>query len=108
MVDILMICPRCGGEITVYMDRAVLRVDVEPRPMAELLYRCPACGQPSVSTVHSALLAQLLLVGVVPVALAEPRLDRADLPPAGPPFTREDVLSWHEQLDGVDTVAPWE
>ncbi|MFI2707820.1 hypothetical protein ACH5WX_09755, partial [Nocardioides sp. CER28] len=103
-----LICPRCDDEVTVYMDRAVLRVDVEPRPAAELLYCCPACGRPSVSTVRSDLLAQLLLVGVRPVALAEPRLDKADLPPAGSPFTREDMLSWHEQLDGVDTVTPWE
>jgi hypothetical protein len=108
MVDVLLICPRCEGEVTVYMHHAVLRVDVEPRPAAELLYCCPACGRPSVSTVHSGLLAQLLLVGVQPVALAEPGLDEADLPPAGPPFTREDMLTWHEQLNGVDTVTPWE
>src|SRR4051812_9949717 len=108
MVDILLICPRCDGEITVYMDRAVLRVDVEPRPAAELLYCCPACGRPSVSTVRSDLLAQLLLVGVRRVALGEPRLEKPDLPPAGPPFTREDMLSWPEQLAGVETVAPWE
>ncbi|SFC76445.1 hypothetical protein SAMN04487968_11113 [Nocardioides terrae] len=108
MIDILMICPRCDGEITVLMDRAVLRVDVEPRARGELLYRCPACGHPSVSPIGGDLLAQLLLVGVRPVALAEPRLDRDDLAPAGAPFTIEDMLSWHEQLDAVDTVAPWE
>ena len=108
MVDILMICPRCDAEITVYMDRAVLRIDSEPRPYGELLYCCPACERPSVSPIRSGLLSQLLQVGVRPLALGEPRLDRADLPPTARPFTRDDMLTWHEQLSVVDTVTPWE
>src|SRR5690242_15627618 len=98
MVDILLICPRCDAEVTVLMDHSVLRVDAVPRSDGELLYCCPSCGGPAVSAVHSDLLAKLLLVGVLPLALGEPRLERCDLAPAGPPFTRDDLLAWHEQL----------
>jgi hypothetical protein len=108
MTDILMNCPRCEAEITVDMDHAVIRVDVEPRAYAELVYCCPACRRPSVSGINGDLLSKLLLVGVRPLVIGEPRLDRSDLPPDGPPFTREDLLTWHEQLRRVESVCPWE
>jgi hypothetical protein len=108
MIDILMNCPRCEAEITVDMEHAVIRVDVEPRGYAELVYCCPACRRPSVSDINGDLLSKLLLVGVRPLVIGEPRLDGCDAPPAGLPFTRDDLLAWHEQLSRVDSVSPWE
>lgn len=108
MTDVLMTCPRCEAEIAVPMERAVLRVDVEPAAWAELLYCCPECREPNVRPVVGELLTLLLLVGVPPVALGEPRLGACDLAPPGPAFTPDDLLTWHDQLGLVVTVEPWE
>jgi hypothetical protein len=108
MNTVALTCPACAKRIKIVIEHAVLRVDVEPTPEAELLFCCPACEAPGVKTVLGDLLTQLLLVGARPVALAEPTLDPSDLAPDRPPFTREDLLEWHEQLADVDCVTPWE
>ncbi len=51
MTEVLMTCLRCDDEIAVQMDTAVLRMDVEPRADAELLFCCPSCGSPSVRRI---------------------------------------------------------
>ncbi|QIG42053.1 hypothetical protein G5V58_04050 [Nocardioides anomalus] len=107
MVEVLMTCSGCGREIAVEMDRAVLRMDVTPRPEAELLFCCPRCDLPSVRHVGAELLTLLLFVGVEPVCLAEPTLPIADRPPTSVPLRHDDLLTWHEQLRDVDSVAPW-
>jgi hypothetical protein len=108
MTEVLMTCTRCEGEITVAMDDAILRMDVEPQACAELLFCCPACGGPELREVVGDLLTLLLLVGVEPLRLSEPALPEDDRPPVVPPLTRDDLLTWHEQLAGVRYVTPWE
>jgi hypothetical protein len=108
VTEILMTCTSCDAEIAVQMDDAILRMDVEPHADAELLFCCPTCGRPSVRRIVGELLTLLLFVGVEPLRLSEPSLPLADRPPGGAPLSRDDLLSWHEVLHGVDTVAPWE
>ncbi|WP_028651824.1 hypothetical protein [Nocardioides halotolerans] len=108
MTEVLMTCTRCDGEIAVRMDQAILRMDIEPRADAELLYCCPSCGAPSVRRVVGELLTLLLFVGVEPLRLSEPTLPRADQPPAVSPLTRDDLLTWHEVLHDIENVTPWQ
>lgn len=61
MTEALLDCTLCDEEIAVDMDAAILRMDMEPRADAELLF-----------------------VGVQPLRLSEPTLDAAyRAPPAG-------------------------
>ena len=108
MTEVLMTCTRCEDEITVAMDAAILRMDVEPRASGELLFCCPACGGPGVREVVGELLTLLLLVGVEPLRLSEPVLPEEDRPPVVPPLDKDDLLTWHELLAGVRYVTPWE
>jgi hypothetical protein len=108
VTELLMTCTRCDDEIAVAMDVAILRMDVAPRAHAELLFCCPTCGAPSVRQVVGDLLTLLLFVGVEPLCLSEPTLPREDRAPAHRQLTPDDLLAWHEQLDGVSFVTPWE
>jgi hypothetical protein len=108
MIEVLMTCTQCDDDITVEMDSAILRVDVEPRADAELLFCCPACGGPGVRRVVGELLTLLLLVGVQPLRLSEPTLPPEDLAPDETPLTRDDLLTWHQQLADVRFITPWE
>jgi hypothetical protein len=108
MTEVLLTCTRCEDEIAVDMDVAILRMDVEPRADAELLFCCPSCRRPGLRRVVGELLTLLLLVGVEPLRLSEPTLPAADRAPDGPPLTRDDLLAWHEQLAGVPDIRPWE
>jgi hypothetical protein len=108
MTEVLTTCARCDQEVAVHMDTAILRMDVEPRADAELLYCCPACSQPCVRHIVGELLTLLLFVGVEPLCLSEPAPDPADLPPSSVPLTRDDLLAWHELLEGIRSVGPWE
>ena len=75
---------------------------------AELLFCCPECGLPTVRPIVGDLLTLLLLVGVEPLRLSEPSLAPEDVPPDVPPLTRDDLLEWHEQLQGIRFITPWE
>jgi hypothetical protein len=108
MTEVLMTCGRCDDEIAVRMELAVLRMEVEPQADAELLFCCPACGSPGVRHIVGELLTLLLLVGVEPLRLSEPTLPPEDRAPVCAPLTRDDLLSWHELLAGIDHVTPWE
>jgi len=108
MAEVLLTCMQCDEEIAVDMDTAILRMDAEPRADAELLFCCPSCGRPGLRRVVGELLTLLLFVGVEPLRLSEPALDSDDRAPAAAPVTYDDLLSWHEQLAHVRTVAPWE
>ena len=108
MTEVLMTCTRCKDEIAVAMDAAILRMDVEPRAHAELLFCCPECGAPGVRQVAGELLTLLLFVGVEPLRLSEPTLPREDRAPLRTPLTADDLLTWHEQLDAVTSDTPWE
>ena len=108
VTEVLMTCAWCDEEIAVQMDAAVLRMDEDPRPDAELLFCCPSCGSPSVRRVVGDLLILLLFVGVEPLRLSEPSLPRDDRPPPLPPLTRDDLLVWHELLLDTRFVTPWE
>ena len=108
MTEVLMTCTRCDDEIAVDMDVAILRMDVEPRADAELLFCCPSCGRPGRRHVVGELLTLLLLVGVQPLRLSEPSLPADDRATALPELTRDDLLAWHEQLVPVWFVTPWE
>jgi hypothetical protein len=108
MTEVLMTCGRCDDEIAVRMEVAVLRMDIEPRADAELLFCCPACGSPGVRHIVGELLTLLLFVGVEPLRLGEPTLPPEDRAPVGVPLTRDDLLSWHELLADIDHVTPWE
>ena len=108
MTEVLMSCAWCHEEIAVEMANAVLRMDVEPRADAELLFCCPACRRPCVRRIVGDLLTLLLFVGVEPLRLSEPSLPLSDRPPDVPSLTRDDLLVWHEVLRSVDNVLPWE
>lgn len=108
MTEVLLSCPRCGAEVAVAMPSAVLRTDVEPRACAELLFSCPACQAPVVRPVSSQLLSLLLLVGHQPLRLSEPALPAEDLPGEHPRLTLDDLLRWHEDLNPIQFVIPWE
>lgn len=108
VTEVLLACTHCDDEIAVDMDVAILRMDVEPRADAELLFCCPTCGRPGLRRVVGELLTMLLFVGVQPLRLSEPTLDPADRAPTGPPLTYDDLLAWHEQLIAVHTIQPWE
>ena len=108
MTEVLMTCTCCREEIAVDMDAAILRMDVEPHADAELLFICPSCATPDVRTIVGELLTLLLFVGVEPLRLSEPSLDRQDRPRCAEPLTPDDLLAWHEALDHVRYVTPWE
>lgn len=108
MTEVLLTCTLCDQEIAVDMDAAVLRMDVEPRAHAELLFCCPACEGPGLRQVFGELLTLLLSAGVRPLRLSEPTLPEADRAPLLPPLTRDDLLTWHEVLASVGYVTPWE
>ncbi len=105
MIEVLMTCRTCCDEIAVDMASAVLRMDVEPRPAAELLFACPSCDVHTVRPIVGELLTLLLFVGVRPLTISEPRLDPDDVAPCHVPISRDELLEWHEQLAGVDYVA---
>ena len=107
MTDLLLTCGRCLADVNVRVELAVLRVNAVPEPNGELLFRCPGCNLPDVQPLGARILSLLLQVGVRPVALGEPTLDPADEAPAGPAFSWQDLLDWHQQLEAVDSVAPW-
>lgn len=90
------------------MDAAILRMDVEPRAEGELLFCCPACGGPGQRHVVGELLTLLLFVGVEPLRLSEPTLPAPDPAHGSQPLTRDDLLTWHEQLEAVRFITPWE
>lgn len=108
MTEVLLTCAACDGEIAVDMDVAVLRMDVEPRPQAELLFCCPSCQRPGLRHIGAELLTLLLFVGVEPLRLSEPSLPAEDQGPNLPPLSRDDLLAWHELLADVRFVTPWE
>ena len=108
MTEVLLTCAHCDGEIAVQMDMAILRMDVEPRADAELLFCCPACGSPGLRPIVGELLTLLLFVGVKPLCLSEPALHPDDQAPSAPPLTPDDLLTWHELLTDVHSVRPWE
>lgn len=108
MIEVLLQCSRCDSEIAVNMDIAVLRMDVEPRAVAELLFVCPACRQPGLRRVDGELLTLLLFVGVQPLRLSEPRLPAEDCAPTQAPVTHDELLAWHELLADDQFVTPWQ
>jgi hypothetical protein len=105
MIEILMTCRTCGDEIAVDMASAVLRMDVEPRAAAELLFACPTCDVHTVRPIVGELLTLLLFVGVRPLTISEPKLDPDDVSPCHAPISRDDLLDWHEQLASIDYLA---
>lgn len=108
MTEVLLRCTRCDDEVAVDMSTAILRMDVEPRADAELLFCCPSCARPGLRRVTGELLTLLLFVGVEPLRLSEPSLSADDQRPGLAALTRDDLLVWHELLVGVDNVSPWE
>ncbi|GAA5122272.1 hypothetical protein GCM10023339_40430 [Alloalcanivorax gelatiniphagus] len=105
MTEVLMTCAACEEEIAVDMAAAILRMDVEPRACAELLFACPACASHCVRRIAGDLLTLLLFVGVKPLTLSEPRPDPADAAPSHAPVTLDELLDWHEQLAAGDYLA---
>lgn len=101
-------CPLCGNDVDVPVASAVLRTDREPVARGELLYHCSVCHKVVRQDVGSELLALLLLEGKQPLRLGEPALAPDDVAPANPPLTREDLLAWHESLEVIQFVIPWE
>ncbi len=107
MTDLLLTCGRCYADVNVRVELAVLRVNDVPDAKGELLFRCPSCNLPEAQPLGARVLALLLQAGVPPITLSEPTLDSRDKAPAGPPFTWDDLLDWHEQLKSVVSVDSW-
>ena len=108
MIEVLTTCTRCHADVSVNMATAILRMDVTPSADAELLYLCPVCALPTSRWIGGELLIKLLFVGVEPLDLSEPSLPDADVSAVLPPLTRDDLLTWHEDLAPIWTVIPWE
>jgi hypothetical protein len=106
--EVLLTCTRCREEVAIDVDVAILRMDVEPRANAELLFCCPSCGRPGLRRVEGDLLTLLLFVGVQPLRLSEPTLPADDHRPGLPAITPDDLLAWHELLAATDDASPWE
>jgi hypothetical protein len=108
MTDVSVTCGWCDTAVAVHAESVVLRVDVAPTLAGELLFGCPICGTTGVQPVEGDPLARLLIVGIQPLALSEPTLEACDQPPPGARFDWQDLLDWHQQLDDVASVVPWE
>ncbi|WP_168217677.1 hypothetical protein [Occultella kanbiaonis] len=108
MIELPMTCPRCDAEISVDMASAVVRMDVRPRAEAELLCSCPSCELPISWRIVGDIVVMLLFAGIEPLFLSEPSLPAADVAPALPPLTSDDLLDWHLDLAPIWTVIPWE
>jgi len=108
VTDVLLTCSECRARVEIGAESAVLSMDVAPTLAGELLFRCPLCGTADVQPVEGDALAQLLIVGIRPLALREPTLDPCDRPPPGARFEWQDLLDWHQQLDEVSFVVPWQ
>ena len=108
MTDLLLTCGGCHTPVEIRAESAVLSRDVAPSLAGELLFRCPACGTAAVQPIDADALIQLLFVGIHPLAIGEPTLEACARPQTGARFEWEDLLDWHQQLDDVSFVVPWE
>ena len=108
MTVLRLSCSRCDSAVQVGAASALLRVVLSPACEGELMFACPRCGAADVQLVEGDVLTQLLVVGVQSLELIEPTLDAVDQAPPGPRFDRQDLLDWHELLEDVAFVVPWE
>ncbi len=107
MTEFQMECRECRETVEIRAEATILRVDGMPAT-GELLFRCPSCETPDVLLVAGDTLSILLLAGAPPLTLSEPTADEVDLLSPRSRFDWDDLLDWHEQLDAVETVVPWE
>jgi hypothetical protein len=108
MPEVELPCESCATWVVVDVHRTIVHLGALMNPEADLLFQCPLCGECGTVWLEGHALVVLLLVGVRTLTLHEPEIDAVDVPPPGPRFEWDDLLKWHEELDSVTSVAPWE
>ncbi|MFN2389185.1 MAG: hypothetical protein ABR575_06205 [Actinomycetota bacterium] len=98
MVTIKATCPTCG-EVALTADDIVLRI-AALSPSNSYCFSCPECRTVVQKPADERVVRLLLSGGVTPLLIQVPAeaLER----PAGPPINHDDLLSFHELLQGDD------
>ncbi|MGQ0825495.1 MAG: hypothetical protein ACT4OX_10810 [Actinomycetota bacterium] len=91
--DVVVPAERCDLQVMTYLDRH------------SVAYRCPGCGQRDACVVTPAIANRLCAVGFV-ASYSEPAAELLERRPTGPPFTWDDLLTFHEQLARGDVPRP--
>lgn len=100
MTQFTLHCPLCAAELTLTARRLMVRVDAGTATSGEVLFTCLSCRQTSAVTTDVNAVAAMLAAGVTYLSMSEPRVDHPEAPPAGPPFTHDDLLDLHAALTG--------
>ncbi|MFN2594810.1 MAG: hypothetical protein ABR579_07990 [Actinomycetota bacterium] len=98
MTTIKASCPSCG-EVDLTAEDIVLRITAIPTGNT-YGFSCPACGRFVEKPADERIIRLLLSGGVVPVVVNVPAeiLESRE----GPPITHDDLLTFHELLQGDD------
>lgn len=104
MTTIRVRCAHCATVTDVPTGALLLAVDdpaVTDEPVGTATWLCPGCGGLAATQVGAPLLDALRAAGVdlLDVDYTDPRPGHPEQPSAGDPFTPDDLLSLHEQLD---------
>ncbi len=99
MTPLRTTCTYCGEVTHVAPTEIFLALDAGTQITGEYAYTCPQCLRTGVHAADREATATLLAAGVRPVAVDEAHGRHPEAPPAGPPFTRDDVLSIHLLLN---------
>jgi predicted RNA-binding Zn-ribbon protein involved in translation (DUF1610 family) len=92
--ELWITCADCG-DVVIPAEECDLQVMHDRRH--SVAYPCPSCGRRDVFTVSASLAEVLRAVGFIAHRASAPR-ELLEPRPLGPPFTWDDLLSFHEQL----------
>ena len=98
MTTIKATCPGCG-EVDLTADDILLRIG-SARKLNTYGFSCPSCGEFVEKPADDRVVRLLLSGGVVPMLIHVPA--EALETHEGPVFTYDDLLSFHEMLQGDD------
>ena len=98
MTTIKATCPACG-EVDLTAEDILLRIGAT-QSVNTYGFTCPHCGQFVEKAADDRIVRLLLSGGVVPVPVHVPA--EALEVHQGPPFTLDDLLDFHEQLERED------
>jgi hypothetical protein len=62
LTKLLLTCGHCDDDVAVGLDNAVLRLDADPPPSAELFFSCPTCGHSGTEELAGDLLRLVLVL----------------------------------------------
>jgi hypothetical protein len=108
MSTIRTICPHCVSPVDLEPAELILLTSPDPAVCGTYLFVCSTCEQVAVKTATTGEIALLTAAGVRP---APPAGQAATLPagsgnqPGGRPFTRDDLLDFHQLLTSDDWLV---